>query len=1081
MIPPAVTILGAVTVSGRDRIVPLGGTNLPALMCVLAIAPGRAIANDRLIDALWPHADAVRGRRSLTSLVHQLNLILDPVLAGDRIIRTVKGVGRTLRMDPWSIDAVRFERGVAEGERHAMAGRHDAAANALIDALLLWRGVPFGGLDMPMLVEPAVQLQSSRARAETILFDSALRVGRAAELLDLLERKAQADPEDEQIVAALARALHQLGRRDDAFGVISDCIERLDRRGIEPTPPLRRLAAAIVERTVSAVESPALHPALRRRAKAQPELVGRHSERASIGNWFVGATAPKSVGRGLIIAGEPGIGKTAVLDAWLHGMTGSAMGGMVFIRSRCSPEQILPFEAFASLLASDRSVESADPSDESHDRKHLFDRVADRLQAMDVDQPVLLAIDDAHWMTPSSVALLEYLVTSDRLGRVRFVLTLRHHELRANEPLRRLVAEWQTARRIETLTLGPLSDPEIELLATRHVPAQHDRSAAVFQPGGLRALTGGNPLFVIQVAQAATRGPAVPATVERLLGRYLDGLASGQRRAVETAALIGMVGSLERVARCTGRTELDEIDALDSVGGGRLLHVSPIDGSYRFVHELARHTVTQQIPPGRAMRLHLTIADGLSLEREPDVFAIAHHLRLAGPVASPDRAADAMLSAARLAREFGDFETSKALAAHALRTTDVSAVQADALVLMASGAQSLGDREAAAEHISSAVALALESNATAVLARALFVKSAVMCFWGNDDLVERVEQSSGWLRDDGASVADGTDIVEVIWAMCLDRPAHALLARQSLAARALRAARASDNALAILQALHASQLVGQMMLTDPDTVLSWCDEGLDLARSTGHLMMFSLITSQKITALMRAGRVSQAQAVLEQMISAGQQVPDLALRWANIGRRASLALVTDDLATAERLIAEARGVGEPLAGSRPAEEYINHMGVLHLANGSLPGLHHLFGAWVDQPPSSVWHWAVASGELIDPLDPGAIERLETLAANAGSPLPPHSEWLPELTIAAEFASRSGDHELGKIVARCIEPFVHHHAVFGLALSLGSMWRPYALALAASGDDRSAREAMATARLVNAGAGLSLWERLSRLG
>ena len=156
------------------------------------------------------------------------------------------------------------------------------------------------------------------------------------------------------------------------------------------------------------------------------------------------------------------------------------------------------------------------------------------------------------------------------------------------------------------------------------------------------------------------------------------------------------------------------------------------------------------------------------------------------------------------------------------------------------------------------------------------------------------------------------------------------------------------------------------------------------------------------------------------------------------------------------------------------------MGVLLLARGSLPGLHHIFGSWVDQPPGEVWHWAVASGELLDPTEPAAVERVETLVANMGSPVPPHSQWLPELTIAAEYAHRSNDHELGKIVARCIEPFVHQHAVFGVTLSLGSMWRPYALALAAAGDEHGAREAMATARMVNAGAGLALWERLSRL-
>ena len=142
----------------------------------------------------------------------------------------------------------------------------------------------------------------------------------------------------------------------------------------------------------------------------------------------------------------------------------------------------------------------------------------------------------------------------------------------------------------------------------------------------------------------------LPATVEHLLGRYLDDLPLGIRTGVETAALLGRDGSLARLARCTGREELDEIEALDAVGDGRLLHVWPIDGRYQFVHELARHTVTAQIPPGRAMRLHLAIADGLQGEPQSDVFAIAHHLRLAMPVASPHRAAAALLAASRRPR-----------------------------------------------------------------------------------------------------------------------------------------------------------------------------------------------------------------------------------------------------------------------------------------------------------------------------------------------------------------------------------------------------------------------------------------------
>jgi DNA-binding SARP family transcriptional activator/tetratricopeptide (TPR) repeat protein len=1081
-----VAILGPVAVSRHGRVVALGGTNLPALLCLLALSPGRAVSNQRLIGSLWPDADRARASRSLSSLVHQLNQTIDPMLDTDRAVRTVRGVGRALRVDPSCIDAVLFERGVADGEAHASAGRYDASFSELSAVLSLWRGEPFGGLDLPILVEPAARLAGTRRRVEGLLVDSALRCGRAGNVLPMLERQVETNPEDEELVASLARALFQVGRHDDALAVVHRCVERLHRRGIEPTPSLRRLADAIAEPSDPGRERAVVVP--ERRTPAPVQLIGRHSERAEIGNWFVGATAPRSVGRLLVITGDPGIGKTAVLDAWLAG----AGDRIVTIRTRCSPEQILPFEAFAPLIIADRGTLTADgrrasPSaapDGPRTLEQLFERVTGSVNVMSRGRPVVLAIDDAQWLTPLSVALLDHLIGEPQLTRLRVILTLRHHELPSNEPLQRLLDDLDAGRRVTTLTLGPLSDDEMERLAARHRSTGPQRRTDGLQGDDLRSVTGGNPLFVIQVAQAGGRIPDVPVTVEHLLGRYLVGQRAAVLLGVETAALLGIEGSLARLARCTDRNELDEIEALDAVGDGRLVNVFPIDGTYRFVHELARRTVIAQMPIGRRMRLHLAIADGLEREQVPDVFAIAHHLRLAVPVASPRRTTTALLAASRRARELVDFETSRVLAEQALGTTHERPLQADALVLMASGAQSLGDREAAAEHIGTAVQLAVESNDTAVLARALFVKSTVMCFWGADPLATRIEQANLVAVADAAAgaadAADAAEIVEVIWALCLERPSQAVRVRRTLAERALQVARASGNDLAILQGLNASQLAGQMNLTDPETVIAWGEEALDLARRTGHVMMSNLISSQLANSLMRAGRLTDAKQMNAELVQIEPTVADLAFRWANRARTASLALAADELELAERLVLEARDIGEPLAGTRPAEEYINHMAVLHLARGALPGLHHLFGSWFDQPPSSVWHWAVAPGELLDPTDPHAIERRETLVANTGNPVPPHSQWLAELTIAAEFAHRRADHDLGKIVARCIEPFVHQHAVFGVSLSLGSMWRPYALALAAAGDSDNAPEAMATARLVNAGADLALWERLSRL-
>ena len=147
-----------------------------------------------------------------------------------------------------------------------------------------------------------------------------------------------------------------------------------------------------------------------------------------IGNWFVGATAPRSVGRALVISGEPGIGKTAVLDAWLQGMSGRIIG----LRTRCSPEQILPFEAFAPLLSDGSPI---DRPDDLRTRRQLFNTIIGRLRTMADGRAIVLAIDDAHWLTASSVSLLGHLVAQRQVDQLRVVLTLRQHELAANEPL----------------------------------------------------------------------------------------------------------------------------------------------------------------------------------------------------------------------------------------------------------------------------------------------------------------------------------------------------------------------------------------------------------------------------------------------------------------------------------------------------------------------------------------------------------------------------------------------------------------------------------------------------------------------
>ena len=152
------------------------------------------------------------------------------------------------------------------------------------------------------------------------------------------------------------------------------------------------------------------------------------------------------------------------------------------------------------------------------------------------------------------------------------------------------------------------------------------------------------------------------------------------------------------------------------------------------------------------------------------------------------------------------------------------------------------------------------------------------------------------------------------------------------------------------------------------------------------------------------------------------------------------------------------------------------------------------GAWIAARPAPpvrcvvrpVAQPGVALGGLVRSAARSRPTRSRSSGARRWSPtraarVPPHSEWLPELTIAAEYAHRSHDHDLGKIggalhrAVRAPARGVRRRACRSARCGGPTRWRS-----PRAGDDRGAREAMATARLVNAGAGLALWERLSTL-
>lgn len=252
-------VLGPIEVMGVDGPAQIS-VKPRSLLAALAIRHGATCTSDDLTDALWGESPPASAPKLLQVYVSQLRKVLP---AGIRI--TTGTTGYELDVAPEEMDAILFERWLADGRAALRAANPALAASTLARALALWQGPAYADVRYePFAADEVERLDRLRELALEERIDADLRRGRHAEVLGELRGLLAADPSREGLAAHAMLAAYRVNGPSEAlaiFATVRDAIR--DEVDEEPGTELLDLRDRIARR------DPALAP--------EPETAARGS------------------------------------------------------------------------------------------------------------------------------------------------------------------------------------------------------------------------------------------------------------------------------------------------------------------------------------------------------------------------------------------------------------------------------------------------------------------------------------------------------------------------------------------------------------------------------------------------------------------------------------------------------------------------------------------------------------------------------------------------------------------------------------------------------------------------------------
>jgi DNA-binding CsgD family transcriptional regulator/tetratricopeptide (TPR) repeat protein len=292
----------------------------------------------------------------------------------------------------------------------------------------------------------------------------------------------------------------------------------------------------------------------------------------------------------LLVGGEAGAGKSALMSAFLEGVAVPVAAGAC--NGLSTPLPLGPVIEIASQLEVDVTLATDD----------LFAAVVAAL----AQRPAVLLLEDLHWVDEASADFL--LFVGRRLDRLPTLLlaTYRDDEIGSNPVLTRLVGELTRMSSARRLSVEPLSAAGVAAMV----------AGSGLDPAEVHAQTAGNAFFV---SEMVATGSSQPSTVRDVVLARAASLSAEGRRVLEVASQLGVRFDTDVLVEAAG---VDAPGVDDCIERGLLTSYGAELG---FRHELTRVTIADAVPPMRRATVNRSILLTLQKRRGVDVARLADH------------------------------------------------------------------------------------------------------------------------------------------------------------------------------------------------------------------------------------------------------------------------------------------------------------------------------------------------------------------------------------------------------------------------------------------------------------------------